>query len=315
MATNASCCSLGSPTAPPSTNLTSGFCQQVFIQPEVFLGLGLVSLLENVLVVAAVASNANLHSPMYFFLCSLAVADMLVSLSNALETVVIAGVNGRYLALDDQVLQQMDNVFDSMICISLVASVCNLLAIAVDRYVTIFYALRYHSIMTARRAAAVIAAIWAGCGVCGVVFIVYSESKTVVLCLVALFLAMLLLMATLYVHMCLFARLHARRIAALPPAHAPAAPRPRSRLKGALTVSLLLGAFLLCWGPFFLHLLLIIACPAHPACVCYTAHFNAYLVLIMCNSVLDPLIYAFRSPELRKTFTHLLCGCSGLHLG
>ncbi|XP_055963434.1 melanocortin receptor 3 [Sorex fumeus] len=322
MATNASCCGLGVPPATPAANQSSSFCQQVFIQPEVFLGLGLVSLLENVLVVAAVASNANLHSPMYFFLCSLAVADMLVSLSNALETVVIAAVNGRYLAWDDRVLQQMDNVFDSMICISLVASVCNLLAIAVDRYVTIFYALRYHSIMTARRAAAVIAAIWAGCGVCGVVFIVYSDSKTVVLCLVALFLAMLLLMATLYVHMCLFARLHARRIAALPPARAPAdaaaaaaAPRPCSRLKGALTVSLLLGAFLLCWGPFFLHLLLIIACPKHPACVCYTAHFNAYLVLIMCNSVLDPLIYAFRSPELRKTFTHILCGCSGLHLG
>lgn len=59
---------------------------------------------------------------------------MLVSVSNALETIMIAIVNSDYLTFEDQFLQHMDNVFDSMICISLVASICNLLAIAVDRY-------------------------------------------------------------------------------------------------------------------------------------------------------------------------------------
>ncbi|XP_004686959.1 PREDICTED: melanocortin receptor 3 [Condylura cristata] len=302
--------------APASGNQSAGsaFCEQVFIQPEVFLALGLVSLLENILVVAAVVRNGNLHSPMYFFLCSLAVADMLVSVSNALETVMIAVINSDALALEDQFVQHMDNVFDSMICISLVASICNLLAIAVDRYVTIFYALRYHSIMTARKALALIAAIWASCGVCGVVFIVYSESKTVIVCLITMFVAMLLLMGTLYVHMFLFARLHVQRIAALPPAEG-AAPPQHSCMKGAVTITILLGVFVFCWAPFFLHLVLIITCPTNPYCVCYTAHFNAYLVLIMCNSVIDPLIYAFRSLELRSTFKEILCRCPGMNLG
>ncbi|XP_037377625.1 melanocortin receptor 3 [Talpa occidentalis] len=303
------------PAAPAWGNQSGGgFCEQVFIQPEVFLALGLVSLLENILVVVAVARNGNLHSPMYFFLCSLAVADMLVSVSNALETVLIAALNSDALALEDQFVQHMDNVFDSMICISLVASICNLLAIAVDRYVTIFYALRYHSIMTARKALASIAAIWASCGVCGVVFIVYSESKTVIVCLITLFFAMLLLMGTLYVHMFLFARLHVQRIAALPPADG-AAPAQQSCMKGAVTITILLGVFVFCWAPFFLHLVLIVTCPTNPYCVCYTAHFNTYLVLIMCNSVIDPLIYAFRSLELRNTFKEILCSCHGLSLG
>ncbi|KAM5218493.1 melanocortin receptor 3 [Hipposideros larvatus] len=322
---NASCCLLSAQpplpngsehlAAPSSSNRSgSGFCEQVFIKPEVFLVLGITSLLENVLVILAVVRNSNLHSPMYFFLCSLAVADMLVSVSNALETIMIAIVNSDYLTFEDRFIQHMDNLFDSMICISLVASICNLLAIAVDRYVTIFYALRYHSIMTVRKALALIAAIWVSCGVCGVVFIVYSESKMVIVCLITMFFAMLLLMGTLYVHMLLFARLHVKRIAALPPADG-AAPQHLSCMKGAVTITILLGVFVVCWAPFFLHLVLIIACPADPRCVCYTAHFNTYLVLIMCNSVIDPVIYAFRSPELRNTFREILCGCNGMNLG
>uniref|UniRef100_A0A8C3YCQ4 Melanocortin 3 receptor n=1 Tax=Catagonus wagneri TaxID=51154 RepID=A0A8C3YCQ4_9CETA len=322
---NASCCLLSAPPAlpngsehlpaPSSSNQSSGgFCEQVFIQPEVFLALGIISLMENVLVILAVARNGNLHSPMYLFLCSLAVADMLVSVSNALETIMIAVVNSDALTLEDRFVQHMDNVFDSMICISLVASICNLLAIAVDRYVTIFYALRYHSVMTVRKAVTVIVAIWACCGVCGVVFIVYSESKMVIVCLVVVFFAMLLVMGTLYVHMFLFARLHVQRIAALPPAGG-AAPPQHTCMKGAVTVTILLGVFVFCWAPFFLHLVLIITCPTNPYCVCYTAHFNAYLVLIMCNSVIDPLIYAFRSRELRNTFKETLCSCHGMTLG
>ncbi|XP_076133383.1 melanocortin receptor 3 [Alosa pseudoharengus] len=300
-------------------------CEQVQIRAEVFLALGIVSLLENVLVIWAVVKNRNLHSPMYLLLCSLAAADMLVSLSNALETVVIALLQSRMLLLGDRFLQLVDNICDSMICISLMASMCSLSAIAVDRYITIFYALRYHSIVTVRRALAAICGIWLVCVVSGVVFIVFSESTTVVVCLITLFFAMLLLMATLYVHMFLLARIHAQRIAALPPAletggyppdpsaddPAVAAPRPlprrRTAMKGAITISLLLGVFVCCWAPFFLHLLLLLTCPQRPPCRCYMAHFTTYLVLIMCNSAIDPLIYACRSHEMRKTFREILC--------
>lgn len=68
-----------------------------------------------------------------FACCSLAVADMLVSVSNAWETIIIYLLNNRQLVVEDHFIRQMDNVFDSMICISVVASMCSLLAIAVDR--------------------------------------------------------------------------------------------------------------------------------------------------------------------------------------
>ncbi|XP_036388786.1 melanocortin receptor 3 [Megalops cyprinoides] len=285
-----------------------GLCEQVLIKAEVFLTLGIISLLENILVILAIIKNKNLHSPMYFFLCSLAAADMLVSVSNSLETIVIAILNNRYLVVSDRFIQIMDNIFDSMICISLVASICNLLVIAIDRYITIFYALRYHSIVTVRKALLAIAVIWLACIICGIIFIVYSESKTVIVCLITMFFTMLVLMATLYIHMFLLARLHVKRIAALP---AEGVVQQRTCMKGAITITILLGVFICCWAPFFLHLILIIACPKNPYCVCYMSHFTTYLVLIMCNSVIDPLIYAFRSLEMRKTFKEIIC-CFGM---
>ncbi|XP_069884773.1 melanocortin receptor 5 [Dipodomys merriami] len=289
---------------------TSSLCENMGIAVEMFLTLGLVSLLENILVIGAIVKNKNLHSPMYFFVCSLAVADMLVSMSNAWETITIYLLNNKHLVIADTFVRHIDNVFDSMICISVVASMCSLLAIAVDRYITIFYALRYHHIMTARRSGMIIACIWTFCTGCGIIFIIYYESTYVIVCLISMFFTMLFLMVSLYIHMFLLARNHVKRIAAAPRY---TSVRQRTSMKGAITLTMLLGVFIVCWAPFFLHLILMISCPQNIYCSCYMSHFNMYLILIMCNSVIDPLIYAFRSQEMRKTFKEIIC-CHGFRM-
>ncbi|XP_017732949.1 PREDICTED: melanocortin receptor 5 [Rhinopithecus bieti] len=294
----------------PNVKNKSSPCEDMGIAVEVFLTLGVVSLLENILVIRAIVKNKNLHSPMYFFVCSLAVADMLVSVSNAWETITIYLLNNKHLVIADAFVRHIDNVFDSMICISVVASMCSLLAIAVDRYVTIFYALRYHHIMTARRSGAIIAGIWAFCTGCGIVFILCSESTYVILCLISLFFTMLFLLVSLHIHMFLLARTHVKRMAALPGA---SSARQRTSVQGAVTLTMLLGVFIVCWAPFFLHLILMLSCPQNLYCSCFMSHFSMYLILIMCNSMMDPLIYAFRSWEMRKTFKEIIC-CRGFRV-
>uniref|UniRef100_UPI0014612D4A Melanocortin receptor 4,GlgA glycogen synthase,Melanocortin receptor 4 n=1 Tax=Homo sapiens TaxID=9606 RepID=UPI0014612D4A len=463
-----------------------GCYEQLFVSPVVFVTLGVISLLENILVIVAIAKNKNLHSPMYFFICSLAVADMLVSVSLGFETIVITLLNSTDTDAQSFTVN-IDNVIDSVICASLLASICSLLSIAVDRYFTIFYALQYHNIMTVKRVGIIISCIWAACTVSGILFIIYSDSSAVIICLITMFFTMLALMASLYVHMFLMARLHgidcsfwnesyltgsrderkksllskfgmdegvtfmfigrfdrgqkgvdvllkaieilsskkefqemrfiiigkgdpelegwarsleekhgnvkvitemlsrefvrelygsvdfviipsyfepfglvaleAMCLGAIPIASAVGGlrdiitnetgilvkagdpgelanailkalelsrsdlskfrenckkramsfSRQGANMKGAITLTILIGVFVVCWAPFFLHLIFYISCPQNPYCVCFMSHFNLYLILIMCNSIINPLIYALRSQELRKTFKEIIC--------
>uniref|UniRef100_UPI00358F23A9 melanocortin receptor 5-like n=1 Tax=Myxine glutinosa TaxID=7769 RepID=UPI00358F23A9 len=296
-------------------NLEAVVCEQLHIAIEVFLVLGITGLLENLLVITAILRNRNLHSPMYIFLCSLAVADLLVSLSNTCETIVLAMVERGSLDISDGTLEQMDNILDTLICTSVIASMCSLLAIAVERYVSIFYALRYHQIVTVCRAGLLVGVTWFTCFSCGIVFILFSDSRAVLICLIAVFSIMLVLMASLYARLFLLARRHTRQISASvgqpSDSTSPGSLR-KSNMRGVVTLTLLLGVFVTCWAPFFLHLLLIIICPRSPYCRCYMSHFNIYLLLIMCNAMADPVIYAFRSCELRRTIRDLLCSPLGL---
>ncbi|XP_053127280.1 melanocyte-stimulating hormone receptor [Hemicordylus capensis] len=293
------------PPAGNRTNGTSSGDQQVLIPHELFLTLGVMSFVENLLVIAAITRNHNLHSPMYYFICCLAVSDMLVSVSNLGETLFILLIEHGLLVVELNMVKCVDYAMDMLICSSLMSSISFLGIIAIDRYITIFYALRYHSIMTAQRAVVVIVAVWLLSSVSSIVFIVY-ESNAVILTVVVFFLSMIILIVGLYIHMFTLAHQHARRISSMqrkPPA------THFTSMKGAVTLTILLGVFFICWGPFFLHLILIITCPKHPTCRCYFRYFNLYLILVICNSVVDPVIYAYRSQELRKTLKEMVWCC------
>ncbi|KAM9302255.1 melanocyte-stimulating hormone receptor [Gastrophryne carolinensis] len=274
----------------------------------VFLFLCILSLLENILVIVAIAKNHNLHSPMYYFICCLAASDMLVSLSNLIETVILILLSHALIGHYEPVIRMMDNIVDTMILCSLVTSLSFLGAIAVDRYITIFYALRYHNIVTQRRVVSAIAGIWMASTASSITCIVFSNNHVVIMCLIGFFIFMLVLMLGLYIHMFVLARRHSQIISAQQKGirrrfspHQAAA-----KLRGAITLTLLLGVFLLCWGPFFFHLTLIVSCPKHPFCLEFFKYYNISYVLIIFNSIIDPIVYAFRSQELRKTLKDIV---------
>ncbi|XP_039414515.1 tubulin beta-3 chain [Corvus cornix cornix] len=282
---------------------SSGWCQGLDIPNELFLVLGLVSLVENLLVVAAILKNRNLHSPTYYFICCLAVSDMLVSISNLAEMLLMLLLEHGVLVMHPSIIRHMDSVIDMLICSSVMSSLSFPGVIAVDRYITIFYALRYHSIMTLQRAVVTMVSIWLASTVSSTVLITYYSSNTILLCIIGFFLFMLVLMLVLYIHMFTLARHHLHSISSQ---QKPPTTHRGGSLKGAITLTILLGVFFICWGPFFFHLILIVTCPTNPFCICFFSYFNLFLILIICNSVIDPLIYAFRSQELRRTLREVV---------
>ncbi|KAM9054823.1 adrenocorticotropic hormone receptor [Megaptera novaeangliae] len=275
-----------------STARNNSDCPPVVLPEEIFFTISIVGVLENLMVLLTVIKNKNLQSPMYFFICSLAISDMLGSLYKILENILIMFSNMGYLKPQGSFETTADDVVDSLFILSLLGSICSLSVIAADRYITIFHALRYHRIVTPRRALVVLMVIWTCCMGSSITIVTFSHHIPTVIAFTALFPLMLAFILCLYLHMFLLARSHARRTSTLP----------RANMRGAVTLTVLLGVFIFCWAPFVLHVLLMTFCPADPYCACYMSLFQVNGVLIMCNAVIDPFIYAFRSPELRDAF-------------
>ncbi|XP_074834593.1 sphingosine 1-phosphate receptor 4 [Carettochelys insculpta] len=73
------------------------------------------------------------------------------------------------------------------------------------------------------------------------------------------------------------------------------------------TVLMILGAFILCWSPLFALLLLDVFCKS-PACL-HLRGMDWALALAVLNSAINPLIYSFRSLEVRRAVLRFLCCC------
>uniref|UniRef100_A0A8C5R3X4 Adrenocorticotropic hormone receptor n=1 Tax=Leptobrachium leishanense TaxID=445787 RepID=A0A8C5R3X4_9ANUR len=287
----------------PSENTTN--CTFIIVPEEVYLTISTVGILENLLVLVAVVKNKNLHLPMYFFICSLAVSDMLGGFYKFLETVLIILANNGYLEKTGSFEKKMDDVMDWIFILCLLGSIFSLSAIAADRYITIFHALRYHNIVTLRKASVVLAGIWTFCGGFGIIIVTFSHNTAAITCFVVMFFLLLIFIVCLYIQMFLLAQSHAKKIASLSVQWNSV--QQRVNMKGTITLIILIGVFIFCWSPLFLHLVLYIFCPQNPYCSCYISMLRIHATLIMCNSIIDPLIYAFRSPELRITFKKMLC--------
>ncbi|OXB67641.1 hypothetical protein ASZ78_016764 [Callipepla squamata] len=67
-----------------------------------------------------------------------------------------------------------------------------------------------------------------------------------------------------------------------------------STRKGLSTLSLILGTFALCWIPFAIYSL--VADSSYPAVYTYSLALPA-----ACNSLINPIIYAFRNPDIQKS--------------
>lgn len=257
--------------------------------------------LENFLVLVAVARNSKFHSAMYLFLGNLAASDLLAGVAFVANTLLSGPVT---LGLTPvQWFAREGSAF-----ITLSASVFSLLAIAIERHVAIAKVKLYGSDKSCRMLL-LIGASWlislalGGLPIlgwnclgrleaCSTVLPLYA--KPYVLCVVTIFSVILLAIVALYVRIyCIVRSSHADV----------AGPQTLALLK---TVTIVLGVFIVCWLPAFSILLLDYACPVRSCPILYKAHY--FFAFATLNSLLNPVIYTWRSRELRREVLRpLLC--------
>ncbi|XP_075295645.1 olfactory receptor 14J1-like [Opisthocomus hoazin] len=119
-----------------------------------FLGIYLAALLNNGLIITAIACDHRLHTPMYFFLLNLAVID-LGSISNVLPK---AMANSLW---DSRVISYAGCAAQVFLFVLLVgAEYCLLTIMAYDRYVAICRPLHYGTLLGSRACVHMAAAAW-----------------------------------------------------------------------------------------------------------------------------------------------------------
>ncbi|XP_036606543.1 sphingosine 1-phosphate receptor 2 [Trichosurus vulpecula] len=257
-------------------------------------------ILENLLVLAAVVRNSKFHSAMYLFLGNLAASDLLAGIAFIANTL-LSGP--RTL----QLTPVLWFVREGSAFITLSASVFSLLAIAIERHVAIAKVKVYGSDKSCRMLL-LIGACWVislalgglpilgwNClgqlDACSTVLPLYAKSY--ILFVVTVFTAILLAIVALYVRIyCVVRSSHAEL----------AGPHTLALLK---TVTIVLGVFIVCWLPAFIVLLLDTSCPVRACPVLYKAHY--FFAFATFNSLLNPVIYTWRSRDLRREVLRPLC--------
>ncbi|XP_037696235.1 D(4) dopamine receptor [Choloepus didactylus] len=308
----------------------------------------------NSLVCASVAAERALRTPTNYFIVSLAAADLLLALL-VLPLFVYSEVQGGVWRLSPGLCDALLAV-DVMLC---TASIFNLCAISVDRFVAVTVPLRYHGRSRGRRQLLLIGTTWllaaavAAPVLCGLNdapdrdpavcrledrdYVVYSS-------VCSFFLPCPLMLLLYWATFRGLRRWREARRAKLqgrapPSAHGPSpgptpsapgvpgAPRPapapdpppdppptparrrtRAKIPGrerkAMRVlPVVVGAFLLCWTPFFVVHVTRALCPA---CAVPARLVRAVTWLGYVNSALNPAVYTVFNAEFRAVFRKAL---------
>ncbi|XP_066516528.1 lysophosphatidic acid receptor 1-A-like isoform X2 [Hoplias malabaricus] len=275
-----------------------------------FIGVlltGVSIIFFNGLVLTAIIINRRLHFPFYVLLGNLAVTDLCVGVSYLVITCQ-SGVWTSAVTAGEWLFRQ------GLIDISLMASLLNLMAIALERQQTIF-TMQLHSKMTKCRVSFLIATVWFVALLVGLspfmgwncLCDLSSCSDTLPLfrrsyVLSISILSLLIMIGVVILYVCIFIYVwnKSRRMRE----HTPQGQQKETIINLMKMVLLIIGCFVLCWTPALVLLLLDGVCHFPQQLLVVESFF---LTLVASNSLLNPIIYTYRDKDVRSTFKHIFC--------
>uniref|UniRef100_H2M5V4 G protein-coupled receptor 3 n=1 Tax=Oryzias latipes TaxID=8090 RepID=H2M5V4_ORYLA len=290
--------SSSSPKVPPLTVWGVALCVS-----------GTVITAENTIVITTILATPSLRAPVFLLLASLGLADLLAGVALILHFLFQFCVEPRDWS---QLLTS------GLLVTSLTASLCSLMGVALDRYLSLSHALTYGSGQSRRRAATLLLLVWLGACAIGAgpamgwhcledldsCSVAPPLTRTYLSLLCGGFLVVVAVTLQLYAGICRVARRHAHAIATqrhFLPTNQPYANR-HSTGRGFSRLILVLSVFVGCWMPFSLWGLLGDA--SSPPLYTY-----ATLVPAAGSSLLNPILYSLRNKDIRKVLLGTCLGC------
>ncbi|XP_018550224.1 trace amine-associated receptor 1-like [Lates calcarifer] len=280
---------------------------------NIFLGsLCVLTVCGNLLVIISIIYFKQLHTPTNYLILSLAVADLLVGVL-VLPLTIEFGVSSclYYKTL----VCKIQNIFDVTLS---TASILNLCFISIDRYYAVCQPLTYRTKINADSAVVMILVTWSFSILIGITLYIVELKLEICqeMCLLEIFLLNalapffafylpLIIMLCIYLKIFLVAQRQARSIHNTNcQSTKSGATVSKMERKATKTLATVLGAFLMCWLPYFL---------------CYTIQFFSFLSLpvqlleaLMCfalsNSMFNPFIYALFYSWFRSAFRMIISG-------
>ncbi|NWX46328.1 LPAR2 protein, partial [Steatornis caripensis] len=272
------------------------------------LTVSVIVLLTNLLVITAIIINRRFHYPIYYLLGNLAAADLFAGIAY-MFLMFHTGPRTAELSLKTWFIRQ------SLLDTSLTASVVNLLAIAVERHQTVF-TMQLHSKMSNQRVMILIFCIWVTALLLGLIpsygwhclcalekcsrmAPLYSRSYLTFWAISNL--VIFLIMVVVYTHIFIYVKRKMTRMSK----HTSFHPRYKETMISLVkTVTIILSAFVICWTPGQVVLLLDgLGCKT-----CDVLAVEKYVLLLAeINSLINAIVYSYRDNEMRSTFRRILC--------
>ncbi|XP_006643148.1 sphingosine 1-phosphate receptor 1 [Lepisosteus oculatus] len=274
-------------------------------------------ILENILVLLTIWRTKKFHKPMYYFIGNLALSDLLAGVVYTCN-ILLSGAN-TYKLSSTQWFFREGSMF-----VALAASVFSLLAIAIERHLTMLKMKLHNGSNTCRvflliSTCWVISAILGGLPImgwnciesmnsCSTVLPLYH--KTYILFCTTVFSVILMAIVILYARIYSLVRTRSRKLVFRKYPNSRGSKSSEKSLALLKTVIIVLSCFIACWAPLFILLLLDVACKIQKCAILYKAEW--FLALAVLNSAMNPLIYTLTSNEMRRAFLKMLpCEVSG----
>lgn len=266
-----------------------------------------LSLATNYLVCVVFYLYRQLRLIKHYFVINLAVVDMVIAAILIPLFVAAQFIPGNIVLCRSQIVLDIACGTASILCLAM---------ISLERYVAVKYSLHYHSIVTQRKAIFCMVFIWTYSAIvsCAAFLSLIKNSENgncfflsreyVTFITIASFVAPVGVMAFAYWKMFLVARTHARRIDSQsthcdPEGSGHSKRRMRRELKGAKTLTIIMGTHFLCWCPLFVFYLVYTYCPSWQGTKSLEVVNYVILFLRYCNSLFNPLIYSGINRQFR----------------